>query len=96
VPNTELGEALAELNRAVEKVVRLNGSVPDGFYIGDWAVIGAASMLDDPDRIIMFATPGSAMAPYQLHGLLDLTDRWIVADPGSTGPFLDEDDEDEL
>lgn len=90
-----LAAALRELNVAVEKVVRLNGSVPDGFYIGDWAVVGAANMLDEPDRLIMFATPGSAMAPYQLHGLLDLTDKWIVADPGSTGPFFEDDDDEE-
>lgn len=86
---------MRELSAAVEKAVRINGSVPNGFYIQDWAVVGAAVNLDNPDAIVMFATPGTAMAAYQLHGLLDLTDKWIVADPTSTLDNDDDDDNDE-
>jgi ABC-type sugar transport system substrate-binding protein len=82
------------LHEAIEAVLRANGTVPDGFYIGDWAVVGAAQSFDEPGRVIMFATPGNAMAPYQLHGLLDLADRWIVADPMASPDDYEEDDDD--
>jgi hypothetical protein len=83
------------LHEAVEVILRANGTVPDGFYIGDWAVVGAAQSLNPPERIIMFATPGSPMAPYQLHGLLSLTDEWIVKDPmASPDDYEDEDEGD--
>lgn len=83
---------MQELHEAVEAVLRANGTLPDGFYIGDWAIVGAAQSFDDSGRVIMFATPGAPMAPYQLHGLLDLADRWIVADP-ECGPEDYEDDD---
>lgn len=83
------------LHEAVEAALRANGTVPDGFYIGDWAVVGAAQSLTD-NRVIMFATPGNSMAPYQLHGLLDLADRWIVADPeASPDDYIDDEDADD-
>jgi hypothetical protein len=91
-PERELQLAVEDLNAAVEKVVRLNGSVPDNFYIQDWAVIGAATRVDDNDTIIMFAVPGVSMATYQLHGLIDLADRWIVVGPDSQDMEMPEDD----
>lgn len=88
-PERALQDALAELNAAVEKVARLNGSVPDGFYVQDWAVIGAASRADDDPTVIMWAVPGTPMATYQLHGLIDLADRWIVQ---GSNDLTDDDD----
>lgn len=82
------------LHEVIEQVLRANGTVPDGFYIGDWAVVGAAQSLEEPGRVIMFATPGAPMPPYQLHGLLSLADKWIVADPMATPEDYYEGDED--
>lgn len=88
-------ENMRTLNEVVERVLRANGTVPDGFYIGDWAVVGAAQSLEEPERIIMFATPSHPMPPYQLHGLLDLADKWIVADPMSTPDDYDDSEDEE-
>lgn len=82
-PERELQDAMESLNIAVERVARLNGSVPENFYVQDWAVVGAATRVDRDPTVIMFAVPGTPMATYQLHGLLDLADKWIVSDPGS-------------
>jgi len=90
-PERALQDALEELNTAVEKVARLNGSVPIGFYVQDWAVIGAASRADEDPTVIMWAVPGTPMATYQLHGLIDLADKWIV----TGGNDLDIDDGEE-
>lgn len=84
---------MEHLHNVVEQVLRANGTVPDGFYIGDWAIVGAAQSLEEPERVIMFATPGRPMAPYALHGLLDLADRWIVADPESSPADYEDDDD---
>lgn len=73
-----------QLQAAVEEELRANGTVPDGFYIGDYAIVGVAQSLTEPERFIMFATPGQPMQPYRLHGLLSLADKWIVADPEAT------------
>lgn len=77
-PERELQDAMEVLNATVEKVARLNGSVKDGFYIQDWAVVGAAIRADDDPTIVMWVVPGTPMATYQLHGLIDLSDKWLV------------------
>lgn len=77
-PERELQDAQLALDAAVERVVRLNGSVPEGFYVQDWAVVGSATKIDGEHTINMWVVPGTTMATYQLHGLLDLVDKWIV------------------
>lgn len=77
-PERALQLAQQELSSAVEKVARLNGRVPEGFYVQDWVVLGSASKISDDPALIMFVIPGTPMATYQLHGLIDLADRWLV------------------
>lgn len=96
-PERELQDAMDELNTAVEKVARLNGSVPEEFYIQDWALIGGATRVDHDPNIIMFAIPGTPMATYQLHGLLDLADKWLVTGENALPDYEgDPDDEGSL
>lgn len=88
-PERELQEAMTELDAAVEKVARLSGTVKDGSYIQDWAVIGGAAHPEGGSST-MFVVPGTSMTTYQLHGLLDLTDIWVVS-----GGADDDNDDDE-
>lgn len=78
-PERELQIAVEDLGACIEKVARLNGSVPDGFYISDWAAVGAAISMEQVETSMLFAIPGSRMATYQLHGLLDTCDKWILS-----------------
>lgn len=90
-----LQDAEHDLSAAVERVARLSGSVPDGYYMQDWAVVGAAAQAEGQRKIVMFAIPGTPMVTYQLHGLLDLADKWIVlSDDYDYAAEDDEDDED--
>lgn len=78
-PERALQDALTALDTAVESVARLSGAVKDGYYIQDWAIIGGASNPDGGGSTsTMFVVPGTSMTTYQLHGLLDLTDMWVV------------------
>lgn len=88
-PERALQDAMTELDAAVESVARLSGAVKDGYYVQDWAVIGGAAKPDGGGST-MFVVPGTSMTTYQLHGLLDLTDMWVV-----TGSDEREDDDEQ-
>lgn len=77
--DAQLQKAMEELDALVDKVARLNGSVPEGWIINDWAVVGAGVNFNDGEAgNVMFAIPVRPMPTYQIHGLLDTTDKWIL------------------
>lgn len=91
--DAQLQKAMEELDTLVDKIARLNGSVPEGWVINDWAVVGAGVNFNDGEQgNVMFAIPVRPMPTYQIHGLLSTTDAWILT--GDNDLSSEEDDED--